>query len=410
LLLLLVWVVLSFCGSPVVASTLNVWLEADQVTSGDYSVRIYASISDPADANSGLNAMAITISTPGTTNVTSPKTNLVGNISPVYNNPDGNWSYVFPALMDFDRDGDNDAVQLCAATGLSCYTGGLLSGPMLIATETWTMNSYQPADLNLSVHPGSRQWDFSNPSAAYQKSYFDSIKATGVHVGPASSGTVTRAPVIGLEPSNSAGVDTLSYDNSNALVGINTDWVNGDPASAGTVAFGDGASGPLTTPLSSYISHNYVLPAGVNIQNYTVNATASNTAGTGSAITTVIVMRHPQIVAKINGQILTDGQTMVIPKGTRVTLSLSESLGYITEYDMWNQNKGWFDQGSTWTGDASTLFGRNLLQIINPGVGSQDTTGVFVTNSMTFTIVPEPASCALLILGGLTALSRRRNR
>jgi hypothetical protein len=282
---------------------------------------------------------------------------------------------------------------------------------MLIATETWTMNSYQPADLSVYVHPGSRQWDFSNPSQSYSKSFFDCIQATGVHVGPPSSGTITRAPVINVGTSSKGLVDTGSYDESKVLVGIETAWFNGDPASGGTVDFGDGTSSPLTTPLGSYISHSYDLPTGVNIRNYTVSVTANNTAGSGNSTTTVSVMRHPVLVARINGQIVSDGQRLVIPSGTIVTVSLAESQGYVSSYTMADGDTRWNCGVSTWTGVVNTLYGDLGLSVSNGGLNGSDFSDVDVSeSSMTLTIVPEPSSCVLLILGGLTALSRRRKR
>ena len=410
LLPLLSLVVLCFCGSPVIASTLNVWLDADQVTSGDYAVRVYASITDPADANSGLCDMAITITTPGTYNVTVPGTSMFGKIPTVFN-ADNDWNFIPPARVDYDHDGDNDALQLVAGTGTSYYTGGLLSGPRLIATETWTMNSYQAADLSVYVDPGSRRWDLGNLSQSYSKSFFDCIQITGIHVGPPSSGTITRAPVINVGTSTKGKVDTARYQDSNVLVGIDTAWFNGDAASGGTVDFGDGTSSPLTTPLASYISHTYTLPTGVNIRDYTVSVTADNTAGSGSSTTAVSVMRHPVLVARINGQIVSDGQTLAIPSGTIVTVSLADSQGYISSYTMANDDTKWNWGTSTWTGKVDTLYGDLGLSVDNGGLNGSDSGEVGISDtSMNVTIVPEPASCVLLILGGLTALSRRRKR
>jgi hypothetical protein len=173
------------------AMGLKVWLDADPVANGEYSVRIWAqAINCPA--GDGIAGVTITISTPGSVGVTVPKdTGVVTKyVVTTWNSLiSSNLSTSKAVSRDTDSDGDKDASSMTFSDSNGSYVlPDLGVQPVLVATETWTMTADQPVTLAVSVSSTSQHWD----SQSGQKVAFDYVQGVGEVVPPWPQGDVNH--------------------------------------------------------------------------------------------------------------------------------------------------------------------------------------------------------------------------
>jgi hypothetical protein len=169
---------------------LKVWLVADPVASGYYSVRIWAQIIH-GTAGEGISDTSITICTPGSVGVTVPR-QAGASVATTWN-PDvlENYMAIKAMPIDSDGDGDKDAVEMSIG-GIDYAMPDLGLEPVLLATETWNMMADQPVQLAVSVSGDSRHWD----SATGGKVAFGNIQCDGTIVPPWPRGDVSHDNVV----------------------------------------------------------------------------------------------------------------------------------------------------------------------------------------------------------------------
>ena len=159
---------------------LKVWLDADPVGNGDYSVRIWAQALH-CPAGEGIASATITIYTPDSVGLTVPKETgvMVKRVVTAWNPLiSSNFSTSMAVPKDVDFDGDKDAGGM-AFYGFDYTLPDLGAEPVLIATETWTMTADQATMLAVSV-ASATHWD----SQTGKKAAFDYVQGIGQVVPP----------------------------------------------------------------------------------------------------------------------------------------------------------------------------------------------------------------------------------
>jgi hypothetical protein len=194
---------------------LKVWLDADPVGGGQYSVRIWAQAlhCSPGD---GIASATITIYTPDSVGLTVPKeTGLAAKHVVTTWNPLilGNFLTAAAVPRDIDFDGDNDASGM-EFYGVSYTLPDLGVQPVLVATETWTMTADQATLLAVSI-ANAQHWD----SQSGQKVAFDYVVGLGQVVPPWPQGDLNHDNTV-----NAQDIDLL-YANfgGNARYDLNAD-------------------------------------------------------------------------------------------------------------------------------------------------------------------------------------------
>ena len=205
---------------------LKVWLQATPVTSGDYSVQIWAQVVH-GQTGQGISDLSITLYTPGTVGQTISEKPGASKYALTTWNPDvaANYLCVLPLASDYDGDTDLDAVQLCIGdTDSSMNSLGLQ--PILLATETWKLVSGTPT-LAVVVGSSSRHWTATGGRAA-----FDSTEAQGAVVPLWTWGDVNHDNKV-----NAADIDAVTA-NFGAATG--SQWkvdYDGTPVGQGDVTY-----------------------------------------------------------------------------------------------------------------------------------------------------------------------------
>ena len=150
--------------APVTTSTVNydlqIWL---QVVPDPALTQQLGHVEDITDG--GINSVTMSIWTSDSTLVTEPLPPNPNNLTLVKT------TFNYDAFDDFTHaaqrsdaswDGDLDAVGAVGAT--SGYDHNIGVGqPVLLATESWTMDQWAHADLHIEIHPDSSHWDLSDP-------------------------------------------------------------------------------------------------------------------------------------------------------------------------------------------------------------------------------------------------------
>ena len=197
------------------ASILQSWVTTPtSVTTStvNYDVQIWLLVvPDPAlgetltsISQQGISGAAVSIVTWDSHLVTEPLPQSAGQTSVVksifnYNDFEGLADFKAQradgTLPNFDTpDGDLDALEAAGTTSIDNLGIGV-GAPVLLCTETWTMEQWAHADLHIIIQPSATHWDMSDPlgdgsNMNYFSAYQTGVNNDGVdlYVGPAGGG------------------------------------------------------------------------------------------------------------------------------------------------------------------------------------------------------------------------------
>jgi hypothetical protein len=308
------------------------------------------------------------------------------------------------ANVDGSGDPDLDCIQF--SNGASS-----LSGDHNLANQgtfEWVfqtqmyLNVWAKTEIHAYVAPSSRHYDPDDPSG---KAFFSNYTSNVLVVGPQGV-----APTISLVGPGGK-VNTLKGTNTAPVGFLMTVTNEASPVPVATsIVYGDGA-GEAGTDITvvpggtAAFNHTYTLAGGVNQAGFTATGTAANGItpdGTADATVTIVQSPTARLQVSIDGDsffdVFADG-VVNVGGHTPVSLSMVNSSGYI---ETWLITKGGtLSSGPTWGGESNVLYGVVHFQVGNSGSGDN-------TDGFDVTFIPEPATLALLGVGAMVSLLRRR--
>jgi hypothetical protein len=267
--------------------------------------------------------------------------------------------------------------------------------------------SWASADLAVYAGSQSRHWnDTIDPNSGLPgRDNFTGFTFTGVHVGPAAPSGV--APTISMTgPTGKVNTGAHGGKAQNCLLTVNLTNTPSPTTLTGTLTYGDGDSRALIFPLPDSENHAYILGPTETSHVYNYSATATNgITPDGAASGSFTLVESPAIAVFAEGTQYYDGNEVLMYPYDVMSISLAPSTGYIESWSIVNTVTG-----LNLTGEGSLtpqniavtlLYGDTTFTVANTGSGLN-------FDRLTLRMTPEPATLALLVMGGLALLRRRK--
>ena len=191
-----------------------------------------------------------------------------------------------------------------------------------------------------------------------------------------------------------------------ATVSLFLDSQIADDPTSWRVDWGDGISAMQPT-LRANSAHVYTIGSGQS-QSWTASLSGDNQAGSGLDSVNVTVLQRPLARLAVQGMAVSGGNIIEVNAGESVALSLLDSEGFIESKSF--LIPGRLDQAGL-EPLSSVIFAPDdigqsfqLLSTVSNSGSGVNTDAV----SVTFRVVPEPATMAVLALGGAAVMRKRR--